>query len=294
MCLISIDPLVDFACHLLLGSPDHPQITIHFLNAILSPVQPITKVRILNPILGKDFDEDKLSILDILATDNLDRVFNVEVQRSISIGLAKRLTYYSASLLVEQIGEGDGYQLLLPSIGICILDGQLFPDVPQFHHDFLLRSSAGLALTDCLQIHLLELPKYPLTSDNRKPSGSKNQWFHFFRRAYGANPSILLEELQDPIFAEALDVLEMIQRSPDERRFYESRLKFQRDEQARLDYAGQEGEIRGEIRGKVATLQEVLGLPISAKSELDSLSTNELDALLRDLQTRLRTRMSTS
>ena len=97
-------------------------------------------------------------------------------------------------------------------------------------------------------------------------------------------------------FAEALDVLEMIQRSPDERRFYESRLKFQRDEQARLDYAGQEGEIRGEIRGefrgKVATLQEVLGLPISAKSELDSLSTNELDALLRDLQTRLRTRMS--
>ena len=75
---LEVDPLVDFACHLLLGSPDHPQITIHFLNAILSPVQPITKVRILNPILGKDFDEDKLSILDILATDNLDRVFNVD------------------------------------------------------------------------------------------------------------------------------------------------------------------------------------------------------------------------
>ena len=162
--------------------------------------------------------------------------------------------------------------------------------MPQFHHDFLLRSSVGLALTDCLQIHLLELPKYPLTSDNRKPSGSKNKWLHFFRRAYGANPSILLEELQDPIFAEALGVLEMIQRSPDERRFYESRLKFQRDEQARLDYAGQEGE----IRGKVATLQEVLGLPISAKSELDSLSSNQLDAMLRDLQARLRIRMSTS
>ena len=32
---IGIDPTVDYAFKLLLGSPEHPTITLHFLNAIL-------------------------------------------------------------------------------------------------------------------------------------------------------------------------------------------------------------------------------------------------------------------
>jgi hypothetical protein len=66
---IRIDPKVDFAFKLMLGSPEHPAVTIHFLNAILQPESLVTEVEILNPTHGKDRAEDKLVVLDILAQD---------------------------------------------------------------------------------------------------------------------------------------------------------------------------------------------------------------------------------
>ncbi len=68
-----IDPKVDFAFKLVFGSPDHPRITIHFLNALLQPLRPITSVEILNPILERDRSDAKLAILDVLARDADDR-----------------------------------------------------------------------------------------------------------------------------------------------------------------------------------------------------------------------------
>jgi predicted transposase/invertase (TIGR01784 family) len=69
---------VDFAFKLVLGSPEHSGITIHFLNSILVGQPRITQVEILNPYLGKEFDDDKLSILDIRATDEHGRLLNIE------------------------------------------------------------------------------------------------------------------------------------------------------------------------------------------------------------------------
>jgi len=56
--LIEIDPTVDFACKLLLGNPEYPDITIHFLNAILRLPSPIVSVEIVNPIVWKEFEAD--------------------------------------------------------------------------------------------------------------------------------------------------------------------------------------------------------------------------------------------
>ena len=50
--LIEIDPTVDFACKLLLGNPEYPDITIHFLNAILRLPAPIR--------VGRDRQSDRL------------------------------------------------------------------------------------------------------------------------------------------------------------------------------------------------------------------------------------------
>lgn len=50
------NPLVDFAFKLVLGSPEHSGITIHFLNSILVGQPRITEVEILNPFLGKEFE----------------------------------------------------------------------------------------------------------------------------------------------------------------------------------------------------------------------------------------------
>jgi len=56
---LRIDPSVDFACKLMLGSPDHPTVTIHFLNSLLPLDAPIVSVEILNPLVGKDAPKTK-------------------------------------------------------------------------------------------------------------------------------------------------------------------------------------------------------------------------------------------
>lgn len=98
---IGIDPLVDFAAKRVLGSPEHSRITLHFLNSVLGFADQIVHVTILNPINLKDFDVDKLSILDIKATDSIGRRYNIEVQTTRPLGLPKRLTYYAAKQLIE-------------------------------------------------------------------------------------------------------------------------------------------------------------------------------------------------
>ena len=159
---IGIDPTVDYAFKLLLGSPEHPTITLHFLNAILGDEIQINSVEIINPILGKEDDTDKLSILDVAARDSAGRLYDIEMQTSLPAGLSQRLAYYTASMYVGQIGESDDYTLLRPAISICVLDALMFRHSPQIHSDFRLRSRDGhLQLTDGLQIHLLELPNTP-------------------------------------------------------------------------------------------------------------------------------------
>ena len=68
---IGIDPTVDYAFKLLLGSPERPVITLHFLNAVLGDEIIVTEVEILNPILGKEDDSDKLSVFVAFVFDKL-------------------------------------------------------------------------------------------------------------------------------------------------------------------------------------------------------------------------------
>jgi predicted transposase/invertase (TIGR01784 family) len=196
---IGIDPTVDFACKRVLGSPEHPAITLHFLNAVLRLLTPIREVRILNPTIEKAFEDDKWSLLDILATDELGRLYDIEVQTTRPFGLRQRLAYYASSLLVGQLESGGDYRDLRPSICICLLDAVEFRSEAALHHNFQLRAPSGLLLTDCLQIHLFELPKYVPPSDNRVISDPIEQWLYFFRRAGESTAEELTARLPDPV-----------------------------------------------------------------------------------------------
>ena len=150
---LGIRPTVDFAFKLMLGSPEHTAVTVHFLNAVLNTTPPITNVQILNPILGKETDDSKLLVLDVRAEDASGRQFNIEMQASLVAGLADRLAYYASSLYVSQLSEGETYPSLRPAITICVLEQSLFPLVPRLHLDFQLRATDGLLLTENLQVH---------------------------------------------------------------------------------------------------------------------------------------------
>ena len=324
---IGINPTVDFACKRLLGSPNHPAITLHFLNAVLRLPTPIRDVQILNPTIEKEFQSDKWALLDILATDESGRMINIEIQRTRPSGLRRRLTYYAACLLSGQLNSGHRYENLRPSIGICLLDAIEFRDLADLRHEFRLRSDTGIELTDCLQVHLFELPKYTPPSDNRVVSDPIEQWLYFFAAAEGSTPDELTARLADPVFAEATGVLEMISKDPLERVLYEFRLKAERDEIARTEQAirdGQEqglaeglaegrqkglaeglaegrqkglaeglaeGRDEGELVGRVKALQSLSGITPATSEELLRLGKPALMAMEQELQARLRDRL---
>ena len=286
---IGIDPTVDFAFKKLLGSPEHAAVTVHFLNAVLAGDHVIESVEFLNPFKEKDFEEDKLAILDVRARDDHGRWLNIEMQTTLPGELPSRLAYYAATQFVQQMREGDRYRDLTASINICVLGGLLFGAVPDLHLDFRLRSrDSALKLTDSLQIHLLELPKYVPPGDNSTITDPIEKWAFFLRRAKELSPGELIERLGESTFAEAAGILEMIAKSPKDRDLYEARLKLQRDEQSRIDAARDqsraEGRAEGEVTGLIKFLQRQLGVPVAQPDELAAKSIDDLRSMLSELE----------
>ena len=168
---IGINPMVDFVFKLLLGSPEHAAVTIHFLRALLGKQLTIGRVEFQNPTLGKDHPDDKWVILDILVTDDEGRKYNIEMQTSVPAGQRKRLAFYLSRLYASQLKEGEKYQHLRPAIVICVLLQPLFSEVPQLHNEFQMRDELGKPLTDDLQIHLLQLTYLTVTRETSTSRG---------------------------------------------------------------------------------------------------------------------------
>ncbi|MEZ6132983.1 MAG: Rpn family recombination-promoting nuclease/putative transposase [Planctomycetaceae bacterium] len=298
-----IDPRVDFAFKLVFGSPQHPRITIHFLNAVLNPKCPITWVEILNPIQGKDRSEDKLVILDILARDSQGRQFNIEMQTTLPLDLPKRLTLYNCINYHRQVREGQGYPSLRPAISICVLNGRLFKDIPDYHLSFRLRCDQhDLVFTDDLEFHTLELPKFERTEQEIRQCSGKEKWLYFLKHAEHMDAAELADCLPELEFEEAIGVLTMISQTPEDRQFYEARTKFLLDEEARLMQARLEGREEGRVEGvgegreqgaligKIQLLQVLLGHDESPTADLANRSVLELEAQREQLQSQLRGR----
>lgn len=88
----------------------------------------------------------------------------------------------------------------------------------------------------------------------------------------------------------------MISKTPEQLMAYNARLKFQRDEAARMEQATLEGEARGreigvEI-GRISLLQELLGQRIWSAEEFAACDAAQLNAMADRLQQQLRARNS--
>ena len=292
---IGISPTVDFAFKMMLGSPEHSAVTIHFLNSVLVNQPKITHVEIRNPFLGKDGEDDKLSVLDILATDEHGRLLNIEMQTSLPAGMSQRLAYYASSVYVGQLHEGNQYTELRPAISICVLTQAMFPRSSELHLDFRLReSSSRLILTDDLQIHLLQLNNLRVMAENVYHALAAERWAYFLQNADKLTPEDIRRLFPDEEIAEAAGVLEMISQTPEQLMLYNARLKFQRDEEARLQKAREdgirEGEARGKKLGRITLLQELLGIRASTAAELAVCDEIQLNDLTDQLQDQLRSR----
>ncbi|MCB9743456.1 MAG: Rpn family recombination-promoting nuclease/putative transposase [Alphaproteobacteria bacterium] len=204
---IRVDPRIDFAFKKLLGSPENEDLLIDFLNSLLPLDPPITSVELLNPFNDREYEEDKLSVVDLKARDAGGGRFQIEIQLQVHPALEPRMVYTLARVHTEQLTQGDDFRRLKPTISIWLLDDVLLQQAPAHHHRFRLHDvEQGVGFGDQLELHLLELPKWlaragaPLTPEER--------WLYFFKSASSWDE--LPPQLGDATMRKAMGVLKDI------------------------------------------------------------------------------------
>ncbi len=183
---LDIDPTVDIAFKRVFGSEEEALVLIDLLNAVMHPGGGITGLNLEQPYSVKDSPLDKQTIADILARDQGNRQFHVEMQWLVPWFFSKRVLFYWSKYHPRQLREGEHYQTLRPTISICFVNQAVYPDIPDHHLIFRLREEKrGVLWTDDLEIHLIELSKFTKTVDELSTRPGPMVFFLAARRRAG-------------------------------------------------------------------------------------------------------------
>ena len=213
----------------LLGDIKRKNLTLSFLNGILNKDDENYFTDIT--FLDKDNEpltlDGKLSKLDIRADLNDGTQVDIEVQVCPFKLMAERSLYYWSKMYSEQLEKGAEYKKLKKAIAINLLAFDYLEDEQYWHNIYnLLNVKSHNKLTDHIEIHFLELPKFTL-KDMRKIRASE-AWIAYFSGKYSKKE---LEEIamKTPAIKEAVEFEDTFLQDKIERRAYEQREKAIRD-----------------------------------------------------------------
>jgi predicted transposase/invertase (TIGR01784 family) len=259
----NINPRVDIAFKKIFGVEENKDLLISLINSIVSESDQVTDLTLLNPYNPKNFRTDKLSILDIKAQGATGKKFNIEIQITDEADYDKRALYYWAKLYTEQLKSGEDYSKLSKAIGIHILNFTSIPKVEKYHNVFhITEKESNLSYFKDLELHTIELKKFSDNSDEEltdivaKIKNTLDVWVTFLTRNDLLNLDNLPKELNNAKLKKAINVLEVMNFSEQERSAYEDHLKWLRIEANTIKNYEERGEARGREEGRVEGLKE--------------------------------------
>ena len=109
---VLLPPTMDFVFKGLFGNEKRPELLISFLNAVLTPDEPITSITFKDRTIDKQYKEDKMGTLDILATTNKGELINVEVQVADEKNMIERSLFYWSRVVCGEHKIGFAYKKL--------------------------------------------------------------------------------------------------------------------------------------------------------------------------------------
>ena len=169
----------------------------------------------------------------------------------------KRALFYWAKIYIEQLKAAEDYSKLTKAIGINILNFTSIPEAKKYHNVFhITEKETGLLYFQDLELHTIELTKFSSDSNEEladivlKVKNALDMWSAFLTR----NDLLILDnlpkELNDQNLKKAINVLNVMNFSAEEREAYEDRLKWLRIEANTIKNYEQRGEIRGREAGR--------------------------------------------
>ena len=219
-----IDPKVDCVFKAIFGKNENRNLLVHFLNAVLEPDQGsrIKNVVIENPYNEREFVGDRLAVVDVKATDQNGKKYQVEIQMALHPALASRILFTWSGIYRSLIGEGGDYGTLKPVISVWILNGNLFPGIEKCHLPFTIYSpDHRVALTDHLSIHILQLPQWQYDGTIKT---EKDRWLYLFREGQNADAKNPPQPLDTKEMRQVMKVMNQFSESQRNWLMYQSRL----------------------------------------------------------------------
>ncbi|MBM7557534.1 Rpn family recombination-promoting nuclease/putative transposase [Halanaerobacter jeridensis] len=280
-----LDPKVDFVFKRIFGSEKHPNILISFLNSVLGTKgtkKEIVKVKIDNAEINREWEEDKLSRLDVKATADDGRKLNVEIQLKNQYNMKRRTLYYWSKLYTSQLNKGEKYSQLRKTVAINILNFNYLKSMEDYHNCFLLKEKENnQVLTDIEEIHFIELTKLneEKYQDLKKINDDLIPWLLFLKDPESEVVKMIEEKVEE--LKEAAENLEIMSQDKEERQKYEARQKAIHDYLTNLEGAKQEGVKLGERGRNIEIAKEMIedGEELEKIMKYSKLSKEEIKGL---------------
>ena len=273
-----INPRIDIAFKKIFGTEENKDLLISLINSIVGEEDHVVDVTLLNPYNQKNFKNDKLSILDIKAEGDHGKKFNIEIQITDEADYDKRALYYWAKLYADQLKEKDDYGTLEKVIGIHILNFTSILESEKYHNAFhITEKETGIPYFKELELHTIELKKFNDSLGKKfEDIGSKIQnaldlWSAFLLRKDLLSKAKLPKALDDTPVKKAINVLNVMNFTDEEREIYEGKLKWLRIEANTLKKYEEKGIEKGRTEGRKEEKLEIARKMLKRKRPVEEI-----------------------
>ena len=237
-----VKPLNDFIFKKIFGEKGNEDILISFINAILKRTNkdPIVEIEIVdNKQLTKELILDKTGIIDVRAKTSKGENVDIEVQLTDQGNMDKRTLFYWEKMYLENIKQGQDYTSLEKVITINILDFE-FLGTTNYQSSFHLWEDIekDYMLTDIVEIHFLELPKFRNKKNKDYRGNDIERWLMFLKKDISETTLKELIDL-DAIIGKAEQKIEYLSSDEDTMRIYYERERSLHERANMISSAGE-------------------------------------------------------
>ena len=250
----TLSPKLDVVFQALFGEVGNESITKGFLETILErKIDSIDLSR--NPILRREFKEEKLGVLDIIAKLDKDEICNIELQIVDKKNIIERILYYWSRLYSRQIKSGEDYKILQKAIVILITDFKIenLEELDYHSRWKIIEDKQGkkIILTQKLEIDIIELPKI---IGKEKEQDNLLDWLYFLENPKSERVTEKMKENEN--LKEAVKKLDNLSEDEKMQRIADLRQKAIMDEKAIYEKGLEVGIEKGIQRGMEKGMEE--------------------------------------
>ena len=240
-------PTNDYVFSRIFGYKENWELLKDLLESILTDIE-IKKIKLVKQYtLDKDTIKNRGAVLDVLAELNNDTTVNIEMQMTDYENTVERSVFYDSGVYHEGLVKNEDFRNAKRVIGIWILGYNIFEEGPFHEIARLKRDYENILLTDKMELHYIQLPKFK--EKCKRISNKLEEWLTFI-----VNDDVEEIKMIDNEFVQkAEDELEYINADEEERmraKFREkAEWKYNADMKSMYSHGVEQGRTEGRAEG---------------------------------------------